>query len=186
MKIGLNRKTVNIEVCEKTFKIGIFPIICEYLIVKNDVIERAWEKQENKTSEELQKKNKAQLDIQFEILENLLIANGYEYDEKWWKSRLDLLGVQEFIVVAKSKDVIEGSKKKSQNSRKLTEIDFEKLYFALKSKGMVNNKEEFWLQMDIKDASEAGAFVPTEVWKKYIVKEDETPRILVKPVDFRR
>jgi len=111
MKIGLNRKTINIEVCDKVFKIGIFPIICDQLIVKNDLIEKAWEKQTEHSIDEINEKNKSQWDIQFQILEYLLISNGYEFDKDWWTSHLDSLGIQEFIVVAKSKDVMETKKK---------------------------------------------------------------------------
>lgn len=112
MKIGLNRKVINIEVCDKVFKIGIFPIMCDQLIVKNDIIEKEWEKQESPTTEDLAKKNRAQHEIQFELLETLLVANGYEFDKEWWQKHVDLLGIQEFIVIAKSKDVMKDVKKK--------------------------------------------------------------------------
>jgi len=50
---------------------------------------------------------------------------------------------------------------------------------------MVNSKEEFWLQMDIKDASESGAFIPKEIWEEYIIKKDNT-KIQIRPKDFTR
>ena len=105
MKIGLNRNKINIEVCDKVFKIGIFPIICESLIVKNDLIEKAWEEQKEHTLDDINAKNKAQYDIQFEIVENLLLANGYDFDKDWWLSHVDMLGLSEFIVFSKMKDV---------------------------------------------------------------------------------
>lgn len=114
MKIGLNRNIANIEVCEKIFKIGIFPIICESLIVKNDLIEKAWELEKEHKLDDVNEKNKAQYDIQFEIVENLLVANGYEFDKSWWLRHVDMLGIQEFIVMAKMKDIDSSKLKKKE------------------------------------------------------------------------
>ena len=54
------------------------------------------------------------------------------------------------------------------------------MYYALKAKGVVSNKEEFWLQMDLRDLEEAGAFVPKEIWDEFILKKPKgvkmTPR----------
>jgi len=50
---------------------------------------------------------------------------------------------------------------------------------------MVKDKEDFWLKMDIKDLSEAGAFIPKEIWDSYILKEDNT-KIKIKPKDFTK
>lgn len=59
------------------------------------------------------------------------------------------------------------------------------MYFALKSKGMVQSKEEFWLGMDTEDLSQAGAFVPREIWDNFILKQDKT-KITIKPKDYTR
>jgi len=105
MKIGLNRKIANIEVCGKIFKIGIFPIACESLIVKHDMLDKEFEKIKKPSVDDLNGKNEAQFELQFEILENLLISNEYEFDRKWWETHLDVLGILEFILTAKSKDI---------------------------------------------------------------------------------
>ena len=44
----------------------------------------------------------------------------------------------------------------------------------------MSNKEEFWLQMDLRDLEEAGAFVPKEIWDEFILSKPKgvkmTPR----------
>jgi hypothetical protein len=50
---------------------------------------------------------------------------------------------------------------------------------------MVESKEDFWLNMDCQDISEAGAFVPREIWDKYILKEKKTKQIIMKPKVFK-
>lgn len=50
---------------------------------------------------------------------------------------------------------------------------------------MVESKEEFWLGMDVQDLSEAGAFVPKEIWDDYIIKKDPN-RIEFIPRDFTK
>lgn len=40
--------------------------------------------------------------------------------------------------------------------------------------------------MDLQDVSEAGAFISKEVWDKYIIKEDDKPKIVIKPKDFTK
>lgn len=114
MKVGLNRNKAIIEVSDQIFQIGIFPIICESLIVKNDLIEKSWETQKEHTLDEVNEKNKTQYEIQFQIIENLLIANGYTYDKDWWLRSVDMLGLQEFIVMSKMKDVAPDKLKKKE------------------------------------------------------------------------
>lgn len=114
MKIGLNRKTIDIEAYDKIFKIGIFPIICDVLIVKHDSLEKEYEKIENPTADDVNGKNQAQYNLQFEILENLLNANGYEFKKDWWEKHFDSLAISEFIVISKSKDAMPTPKKKEQ------------------------------------------------------------------------
>lgn len=36
----------------------------------------------------------------------------------------------------------------------------------------MNNKEEFYLNMDIQDLTDAGAFISKEIWEEYIIKHD--------------
>jgi len=48
----------------------------------------------------------------------------------------------------------------------------------------VDSKHEFWLEMDIFDTENAGAFIPAEVWEKFILKP--SGKIEMKPIDYTR
>ena len=39
--------------------------------------------------------------------------------------------------------------------------------------------------MDLQDLGEAGAFIPKEIWDKYILKEDNT-KIKITPKDYTK
>jgi len=54
----------------------------------------------------------------------------------------------------------------------------------MKSEGIVNSKEEFWMQMDLTDLESAGAFIPKEIWEKFIIKPDG--KIKITPNDYTR
>ena len=49
----------------------------------------------------------------------------------------------------------------------------------------MNSKEEFWLQMDLKDLESAGAFIPREVWDSFIIKKD-TSKVKFVPRDYTK
>jgi hypothetical protein len=49
----------------------------------------------------------------------------------------------------------------------------------------VNDKVEFWLKMDLTDLESAGAFIPKEVWDKFIFKTDNS-KIQIKPRDYTK
>lgn len=51
----------------------------------------------------------------------------------------------------------------------MNDIDLERLYWSLKSQGIVQSKEEFWIGMDLDDLSTAGAFIDKNIWDKFIV-----------------
>ena len=55
----------------------------------------------------------------------------------------------------------------------------------MKKEGVVNSKEEFWYQMDLKDLESAGAFIPKETWDSFIIKKD-TGKVKFKPRDYTR
>jgi len=50
----------------------------------------------------------------------------------------------------------------------------------MKSKGIVASKEEFWFKLDLQDLEDSGAFIDSEIWNKYILKQ----KISVTPRDF--
>ena len=76
------------------------------------------------------------------------------------------------------------SKKKS-GSRSVKEIDFDKLFYALKAKNLVESKEDFYYGMDLSDIEDAGAFIDPQVWEKFIVKSDKS-KIQIKPRDYTK
>jgi hypothetical protein len=49
----------------------------------------------------------------------------------------------------------------------------------------VNDKEEYWMGMDLKDLESAGAFIEREVWDKFILKAGKS-KIQIKPRDYTR
>ena len=52
----------------------------------------------------------------------------------------------------------------------------------MKSKGIVESKEEFWFKLDLQDLEDSGAFIDSEVWNKYILKQ----KISVTPRDYTK
>ena len=104
MKIGINRNKIDLEIADKTYTIGIVPIHVNYLVAKHD---------ENESKEFDQEKHDTQLALMRECMKDLLESNGYEYDEKWLESKLDLMGMQEFVVACLAKDIKMEAKKKA-------------------------------------------------------------------------
>lgn len=100
MKLGINRKVVEFEIGDQTFKIGIVPVYAHYLVVKHDNNEGNIEDQ---------------VAITYEIVESILLANGYEFDKSFWERNLDYVGFVEFIANCLAKDAVK-DKKKAQNT----------------------------------------------------------------------
>lgn len=108
MKIGINRVKIDLEIAEKTFTIGIVPIHVNYLIAKHDA-----EEKDGDVDKEIEAQAR-QLGFMKECIKDLLESNGYEYNEDWLCSRLDLMGMQEFVVACLAKDIKEEVKKKAE------------------------------------------------------------------------
>lgn len=96
MKIGINRSKIDIEVMGTKFTIGIVPLLATKLIAKHD------------NEEDVDK----QLEIIFSVVEAILIANGYEYHQKWWEQTCDYGMLMEFVVFAMQKDIPPTTSKK--------------------------------------------------------------------------
>jgi hypothetical protein len=58
------------------------------------------------------------------------------------------------------------------------------LFYALKAKGLVDSKEAFFYQMDMKDLESAGSFVDTEIWENFILTPSKN--VEVKPNDYTK
>lgn len=107
MKVGINRNKVTIEVAEKAFVIGIVPIHAQYLIAQHDTMET-----DGSFKSEVAKMEH-QIEVLYECVQDILEANGYEFDREWWEARLDIFGFQEFAVACLAKDVVAEGKKKA-------------------------------------------------------------------------
>jgi hypothetical protein len=89
MKIGINRSKIKIDVMGTVFEIGIVPLMATQLIVQHD------------NEEDLDK----QIELTFEVVEAILIANGYEFKRSWWEQACDYEMLMEFIVFSMQKDI---------------------------------------------------------------------------------
>lgn len=89
MKIGINRSKIEIGIAKRSFTIGIVPLLATSLIAKHD------------NEQDVDK----QLDIIFEVVEAILVANGYEYDKDWWLQHCDYQMLMEFVVNTMHKDI---------------------------------------------------------------------------------
>lgn len=48
----------------------------------------------------------------------------------------------------------------------------------------MGSKREFWLEMDIRDLEEAGAFISKDIWDSFIIKKQN--KLTIKPIDYTR
>ena len=55
----------------------------------------------------------------------------------------------------------------------------------MKSEGVVHSKQEFWYEMDLIDLESAGAFVPREIWDKFVLKKNPS-KLVMTPTDFTK
>jgi hypothetical protein len=89
MEVGINRSKIDIKVAKRSFTIGIVPLMATSLIAKHDN-----EKDVDK-----------QIEIAFEVVEAVLVANNYEYDREWWEKHCDYSMIMEFILFTLQKDI---------------------------------------------------------------------------------
>ena len=90
-----------------------------------------------------------QIELIFQVVEAIVVANGYEWNRSWWEAIHDygmLIGVS-------WSSPAEGHPpprvKKSNGGREVKDILFERVYFLFRSKGLVASKWEFFYGMDI-------------------------------------
>ena len=100
MKLGYNRKIESIELGGTVFEIKIVPIRAFALIAMHDN-----EGDHAKQSEMI-----------YDVIESILIANGYEFDKAFWEKYADYTMLVEFVTVCTAKDIIEGKKKALEGS----------------------------------------------------------------------
>jgi len=104
MKIGINRNTASVEFRDQTYEIKIIPIFAEYLIAEHDKLDKEFSKKENPTEEESYAHVYESIDYLLKIVEVILLANDYTFDDKWWRENADSSTLVEFIANCKLKD----------------------------------------------------------------------------------
>ena len=108
-RVGINRKVEQIGVADKVFDIAIVPIHVNYLMVQHDAMDAEYEK--DRDIENLAESAERQAEMVYEIVSDLLEANGYVFDQEWWEKSIDYQGMVEFIVFAMGKDYTDTKKK---------------------------------------------------------------------------
>jgi len=98
MRVGINRKSIDIGVADKTFTIGLVPIHVNTLVVEDARVA------EDKTLEFVDMANK-QVEITYECVSDILEANGYTFYKDWWEKNMDFQGMQEFVASCLAKDI---------------------------------------------------------------------------------
>jgi hypothetical protein len=95
MRVGINRNRIDIDVMGTVFTIGIVPIHAHKLIAEHDNLD------EDDSAEAVEKK----VEFMFECVEDILIANGYEFIRSWWEKMCDFTMLREFVVFSLQKDI---------------------------------------------------------------------------------
>ena len=98
MRVGVNRKKIDIEVADKTFSIGLVPIHVNTLVVEDSRVA------EDKEMSFVDKANK-QVEITYECISDILEANGYTFYKDWWEKVMDFQAMQEFVASCLAKDI---------------------------------------------------------------------------------
>lgn len=102
MQVGVNRSKIDINVGGIVFTIGIIPLMATKLIADHD------------NEENLDK----QIELIFEVVEAIVVANGYEFIRNWWERICDYSMLMEFVVFAMQKDIPPTKGKKKAEVRK--------------------------------------------------------------------
>lgn len=116
-EIGIDRKVETIKVSDKEFTIGLIPIKAELLIAEHDRLNTEYDAKLKGVEDMLEvgnivtERNLKCNDIIVSVLEAILKANGYEFDEDWWTSHVDYGSIVEIIAYVKAKDFIPSKKK---------------------------------------------------------------------------
>lgn len=111
MKIGINRNKTVVEFKDLSFEISIVPIYAEFLIAEHDKKDKEFSEIKNPTEEESYAYAYDAVDTLLKTVESILLANGYGYDEDFWKKNADTKTLIEFIAYCKIKDFKQDKKK---------------------------------------------------------------------------
>lgn len=111
----------------KQFDIAIVPIRVEELLVQHDKINGEYlgklkDIEDEETIGDLVNGHTEDCGrLILEMLESLLVANGYEYDQDWWTARVTYSDIIQIIAFSKAKDMISDKTDK----KKVTEVKAE-------------------------------------------------------------
>jgi len=117
-EIGIKRTKREMRVGDKAFTFYLIPVIVEEFLIKHDeVYTELGEK--IKASEDFEnlgtlvnERNKVCGEILFETLRAFVEANGYDFDESWWKLNIDYQGILEIITAMKIQEYTDKNPKK--------------------------------------------------------------------------
>ena len=116
MKIGINRNKTIVEFKGFSFEVSIVPIYAESLIADHDKKEKEFRNTENPSVEQSYEYMNESINLLLAIVEHILLANGYEFDEDFWRRNADARSLIQFIADCKLKD-FQASKKKAENEK---------------------------------------------------------------------
>jgi len=121
----LDKKEINIDVRDKTFRISFVSNWVVYQFEKMNQklikLQELYEKLESfppkdeikKLADEIKDMGSGLLDERLEIVKEVLESNDIEFDRKWWEKKTDGNDVARFLSFCVFKDAI-NSKKKAQ------------------------------------------------------------------------
>lgn len=116
-EIGIGRKIETIKVGDKEFNIGLIPIKAELLIGEHDRLNTEYDEKLKGVEDIIEvgnivtERNLKCNDLIVSVLEAILKANGYDFDEDWWTSHVDYGSIVEIIAYVKAKDFLPSKKK---------------------------------------------------------------------------
>ena len=120
-KIGsIDRKKIDILVSDKTFTIGFVSVFARRSAVEyQSAVSELLQIQSIKDDEEREKKISGlsiedlehKIKLRDDVIENILISNGYDYDSDWWDKWTSYSDQNEFIQICLMKDMVQEKKK---------------------------------------------------------------------------
>ena len=119
-EIGIKRTKKEMRIGGKDFNFYLIPVIVEEYLIKHDEVysEIGKKIKDSKDFENLgilvNERNKACGVILFDTLKAFIEANGYEFDEDWWKLHIDYQGILEIITDMKVQEYTEKNPQKKK------------------------------------------------------------------------
>ena len=111
MKIGINRNKTVVEFKDLSFEVSIVPIYAEFLVAEHDKKDKEFREIKEPTEEQSFAHAYGAVEMLLKIVESILLANGYGYDDDFWKRNADTKALVEFIADCKMKDFKQDKKK---------------------------------------------------------------------------